>query len=188
MSAAQGESAETVVRVPATTGGALSDRTQEVREMETLTDTRERVASFRTYAEAEKAVDSLSDRGFPVDSLSIAAHDLRYVETVTGRRGYASAAFQSLVPGALVGAGFGFVLGAFSWIDPLVSGLALATYGFVIGALLGLVAGLVGHWISAGRRDFSSVGSVEAGTYDVLCDRDQADRAVAELAGSGRPS
>lgn len=152
--------------------------------METLTNSRERVASFRTYPEAERAVDRLSDNGFPVEALSIAARDLRYVETVTGRRGYASAALQSLVPGAMVGALFGFVLGAFSWIDPLVSGLALATYGFLLGALLGLGAGLVGHWMSVGRRDFSSVGSVEAGTYELFCDREYADRALVELHGA----
>ncbi len=32
---------------------------------------RHAVASYRTYAEAERAVDSLADQGFPVERLSI---------------------------------------------------------------------------------------------------------------------
>lgn len=44
---------------------------------------------------------------------------------------------QGPAAGSVFGAVFGFVLGAFSWVEPLVSGLALATYGFLVGLLLG---------------------------------------------------
>ena len=43
------------------------------------------VASFRAYADAEAAVDRLSDRGFDVDRAAIVARDLSLVEEVTGR-------------------------------------------------------------------------------------------------------
>ena len=53
---------------------------------------RRAIASYDSYAEAQKAVDSLSDEGFPVERVSIVAEDLRFVEQVTGRRGYGQAA------------------------------------------------------------------------------------------------
>lgn len=156
--------------------------------MPTFTTSRQTVASFEDYEDAQRAVDSLADGGFPVEHLSIVAEDLRFVETITGRRGYGQAAGQGLVSGAFIGAVIGFFFGALSWVEPLVSGLALATYGFLLGAVLGAVVGLLAHWASAGRRDFSSAVSVEAGRYDLLCDEALAPRARAELASSGDPS
>ena len=43
------------------------------------------VGSFKTYAEAQQAVDSLSDTQFPVEKLSIVGVDLMQVEKITGR-------------------------------------------------------------------------------------------------------
>lgn len=149
--------------------------------MNTLTGSRPTVASFATYQEAQRAVDALSDRSFPVERLSIVGHDLRYVETITGRRRYAQAAMQGAASGSVFGAVFGFLLGAFSWVDPLVSGLALATYGFLVGLVIGAVLGVLGQWALAGRRDFQSVGAVAAGRYELLCDEDVAPRAMAAL-------
>src|SRR3954470_17818084 len=81
------------------------------------------VASFGSYAEAQKAVDYLSDEGFPVERVSIVAEDLRFVEQVTGRRGYGQALLQGAGSGAVVGAFFGFLLGLFELVDPLLSAL-----------------------------------------------------------------
>ena len=39
--------------------------------MQEQTNQRELVASYRTYAEAQRAVDFLSDQRFPVERLSI---------------------------------------------------------------------------------------------------------------------
>ncbi len=41
------------------------------------------IASYDSYAEAQRAVDYLSDNSFPVERLSIVAEDLRFVEQVT---------------------------------------------------------------------------------------------------------
>src|ERR687885_143487 len=81
------------------------------------------VASYDSYAEAQRAVDYLSDERFQVERISIVAEDLRFVEQVTGRMGYGRAALQGAGSGALIGAFFGFFLGLFSIIDPLVSAL-----------------------------------------------------------------
>ena len=43
------------------------------------------VASYESYAEAQAAVDALSDQRFPVERLSIVGSDLRIVEQITGR-------------------------------------------------------------------------------------------------------
>ena len=50
------------------------------------------VRSCASHREAQRAVDALSDNGFPVERLSIVADDLRFVEDITGRRNSAAAA------------------------------------------------------------------------------------------------
>lgn len=135
------------------------------------------VASCDSYADAQRAVDYLSDEKFPVGRLSIVAEDLRFVEQVTGRVGYARAALSGL-SGAAVGALFGFVFRLFSLVDPLVSGMALALYGLLFGAIVGAILGLTSHALTEGQRDFSSIGRMQAGRYDVVA----ADEEVAEEA------
>src|SRR5215217_7969441 len=125
------------------------------------------VASYDSYAEAQRAVDHLSDERFPVERVSIVAEDLRFVEQVTGRRGYGQAALSGAASGAVVGAFFGFFLGLLSLVDPLVSALILVIYGLIFGAILGAILGLVSHALTAGQRDFSSVAGVEAGRYNI---------------------
>ena len=44
------------------------------------------VARFEDYESTQRAVDRLSDDGFPVEKLDIAGSGLRLVERVTGRR------------------------------------------------------------------------------------------------------
>ena len=48
---------------------------------------RRTIASYPTYQEAERAVDHLSDQGFPVERVAIIGQDVRLVEQVTGRMG-----------------------------------------------------------------------------------------------------
>src|SRR5882762_11591709 len=61
------------------------------------------VASFDDYAAAQRAVDRLSDDGFPVEHLDIIGSDLRLVERVTGRLTNARAAAAGAVSGAWFG-------------------------------------------------------------------------------------
>lgn len=152
-------------------------------QSDTKVSQRHLVATLPTYGDAERVVDSLSDDGFPVEQLTIVADQLQLVENVTGRRGYWQAALGGGASGAVVGAALGFFLGLFSLIDPLISGLALALYGALFGTAIGVVVGVLSHWVSAGRRDFSSVRSVEAGRYDVFADTfEHASEAVRRMA------
>jgi hypothetical protein len=143
------------------------------------------IASYDSYPEAQRAVDYLSDEMFPVERVSIVAEDLRFVERVTGRRGYGQATLQGAGSGAVIGILFGFFLGLFSLIDPIFSAFLLALYGLIFGAILGAIIGLVGYALSGGQRDFSSVGGIEAGRYNVMADEEVADEASRLLAGLG---
>ena len=132
------------------------------------------VTSYATYAEAQRAVDSLSDAGFPVEMVTIVGHDVRLVERVTGRLTTARAAGAGAVSGAWFGLFIGLLVGLFTtgaeW-----AGLVLG--GLLIGAIWGAVYGFVAHWLTRGQRDFSSASSLVAGRYDVTVPQTDAERA-----------
>lgn len=140
------------------------------------------IASYDTYAEAQRAVDYLSDEGFPVERTSIVAEDLRFVERVTGRRNYGQAALEGAGSGAFIGALFGLFLGLFTLVNPALTALVLLLYGLIFGAIVGAIIGLITHAMSGGQRDFSSVGGFEAGRYNVMADEEVAEEASRLLA------
>lgn len=137
------------------------------------------VASHPTYLEAQRAVDHLSDSGFPVRSVSIVGRGVTTVEQVTGRRTNGRAALTGAAGGAWTGLFVGLLLGMFTagivWVSVLLTGL-------VLGALFGAVVGFVSHWSTRGRRDFSSVQTLAAERYDILVTREHATRAAQLLA------
>ena len=136
------------------------------------------VASYSSYRDAERAVDFLSDRRFPVQRVAIVGRDLQTVEQVTGRMSYGRAALNGAAQGALLGLLFGWLFGLFNWVDPLVTSLTLALYGLLWGAVVGALLGLVLHALSGGRRDFASVGGVRATRYELMVDDEVADEAA----------
>ncbi|HEY3436197.1 MAG TPA: general stress protein, partial [Actinotalea sp.] len=74
----------------------------------------EPIASYPTYLEAQKAVDHLSDKAFPVQHVTIVGTDLRMVERVTGRLTYSRVALAGLASGAWFGLFVGVLLSMFS--------------------------------------------------------------------------
>nr|WP_316303313.1 general stress protein [Clavibacter michiganensis] len=101
---------------------------------------REVIASYTEYADAQAAVDTLSDKEFPVASTQIVGHDVRTVETVTGRVTNGSAA----VRGAAGGAWFGLMLGLlFGIFTPGVAWLGVLLVAVGIGALWGATSWIV---------------------------------------------
>ena len=145
------------------------------------------IASYRTYAEAERAVDHLSDQRFPVERTAIVGRGLSSYEQVTGRLSTGRAAAQGAASGAILGALFGWLIGLFDWVNPLISGLLLALYGAVFGAVVGALLGMLGHAMTGGRRDFSSIAGMRADSYDVLVDTEVAAQAGQLLAASATP-
>jgi hypothetical protein len=138
------------------------------------------VASYESYPEAQRAVDHLSDERFPVERVAIVAEDLRLVEQVTGRMGYGRAALQ----GAGLGAMIGFVLGLFFGLFSFYVAILWLIYGAIVGAIMSLV----GHSLSGGQRDFSSIEGIQAGRYNVMTDEEVADEASQLLAELQPPS
>lgn len=65
------------------------------------TTARQTVASYPTYAEAQRAVDYLSDQKFPVERAAIVAEGLRFVEQVTGRLNWGRALLNGAVASTL---------------------------------------------------------------------------------------
>ncbi|MCT2279576.1 glycine zipper family protein [Micromonospora chalcea] len=128
------------------------------------------IASYSSYAEAERAVDYLSDQKFPVERTAIVGRGLSSFEQVTGRLTIWRAAAQGAASGTVLGALFGWLFGLFDWVNPLISSLLLALYGAIFGAVLGALLGMLGHALTGGRRDFSSITGMRADSYDILVD------------------
>jgi hypothetical protein len=135
------------------------------------------ISSFTQYADAQKAVDFLSDEKFEVARVAIVAEELRYVEQVTGRLDSGRAALQGLIRGGLMGSLIGLVVSFLSTAPTL----ELVIRGAFVGLLFGLASSLITYWMTGGQRDFSSFSSMQAGRFDVVADDEVADRAAGVL-------
>ena len=129
------------------------------------------VGSYPTYAEAQRAVDYLSDQQFPVQQVTIVGVDLMQVERVTGRLTWPKVLGGGVLSGAWLGLFIGLVLGMFT-----NQGGALVT-GLVAGIFFGLITSAIPYAMARGTRDFSSTMQLVAGRYDVLCDPQNAEKA-----------
>ena len=138
------------------------------------------VASYATYLEAQKAVDHLSDKAFPVQLVTIVGTDLRLVERITGRLTYARVAGA----GAMSGAWFGLMISLLYWIFT-PSGEFPLLAGVLIGAAFGILFAIVSYAFTGGKRDFTSASQVVASRYAVLCEPGHAGQAGQLLAEGG---
>ncbi|WP_084965486.1 general stress protein [Thermoactinospora rubra] len=145
-----------------------------------FTTGRESIASYRTYEEAQRAVDYLSDHGFPVAGTLIVGGGLRSVERVVSRMTTARAAAY----GAASGAWFGLLVGLFVGVFAPTAWhmLTLVLWGLLWGAVAGAVYGLISHAVQGGRRDFVSESGLVADKYEVLVESEHAPRARELLA------
>lgn len=129
------------------------------------------IGSYPTYAEAQRAVDYLSDQQFPVQQVTIVGVDLMQVERVTGRLTWPKVLGGGVLTGAWLGLFIGLILGFFSpnpWS-------ALLT-GLIAGVFFGLITSAIPYAMARGTRDFSSTMQLVAGRYDVLCDPKNAEQ------------
>jgi hypothetical protein len=130
------------------------------------------IGSYPTYAEAQRAVDYLSDQQFPVQQVTIVGVDLMQVERVTGRLTWPKVLGGGVITGAWLGIFIGLVLGLITTntVQALITGV-IAGIGF------GLISSAVPYAMARGTRDFSSTMQLVAGRYDVLCDPQNAEKA-----------
>lgn len=133
------------------------------------------VATYDTYLEAQRAVDFLSDKGFPVQNVSIVGSDLRMVENVLGRLTRGRAALAGAATGAWFGLFVGVLVSIFAQADTNTFGLVLSAV--LYGAVFGAIFGFVSHTFTRGKRDFTSRSKIVASTYEVRCVWAEADRA-----------
>jgi uncharacterized membrane protein len=150
---------------------------------------RRTVATFDSYPAAERAVDYLADQKFPVERVSIVGRDLKLVEQVLGRMTTMRAVLNGAASGALAGALIGWLFTVFDWTDPIVARGWLILDGLWFGAVVGALFGLLSHLLTRGRRDFASIGGLQADHYDVLVDdavADEAERLLARLPAASK--
>jgi hypothetical protein len=140
------------------------------------------VATYSTYPDAQRAVDRLSDAGFPVEHTQIIGLDLRLVEKVTGRLTNVRAAAAGAASGAWFGLFIGLLVGLFT-TGPAWLGLVLG--GVLIGAFWGAVFGFFAHWTTQGRRDFASTQGLVAARHELWVADEHAARARQLLADLG---
>ena len=145
------------------------------------------LAVYDDYAAAQRAVDFLSDKKFPVEQLMIVGTDLKQMERITGRLTTPRVALGGILSGVWLGIFVVLLLSLFS--DGGESTLAIILATVLFGALFGMIFALVGYAFTRGQRDFSSVSAVVATKYEVLVEHKSAAQArelLAELPG-GRP-
>jgi hypothetical protein len=134
------------------------------------------IGAFSSYADAQRAVDYLSDNGFPVEHLTIIGSDLKQVEKVVGRMTKWKAALAGAGTGAWFGALIGLLLSLFAESGTEI--LVVIAWALLYGALFGAVWGFIAHLFTFGQRDFATVGATLATRFDVYCAPEHADRAV----------
>jgi uncharacterized membrane protein len=122
------------------------------------------ITTYRTYTEAQRAVDHLSDSSFPVEHAAIIGRDLSLVEQITGRL----TKMRATLMGAAAGAWFGLFIGLFFGLFTVgPDWITLVVAGIVIGALWGGIFGFVAQWTTHGERDFASARAIVAARYEL---------------------
>jgi hypothetical protein len=131
------------------------------------------VGTYPDYAQAQRAVDYLSDNKFPVERVAIVGTDLRLVENVLGRLTVGRAALT----GAASGAWFGLFIGLLFGIFGVSNWFAVIIVTILIGAAWGAIFGAIAQAATRGRRDFASRSSLQARQYAVMADAEVAEQA-----------
>ena len=140
---------------------------------------------YDEYTDAQRAVDYLSDQGFPVQNCMIVGTDLKQVERVTGRLTTGRVALGGALSGLWLGLFVGLIFALFgsgkTW--PIVLSTA------VFGVFFGVIWAMVGYAATRGQRDFTSIQQVVATKYEVLVEHKFAAEGRAMLANlpGGRP-
>ncbi|KRC64534.1 hypothetical protein ASE12_06990 [Aeromicrobium sp. Root236] len=138
---------------------------------------------FDKYADAQKAVDYLSDNEFPVENVLIVGTELKQVERVTGRLTWGRVLMAGAGSGLWLGLFVGIVVSAFSEGSSFLATVAGCA---VIGIVFSVVFAALGYGATRGQRDFSSVQKVVATKYEVLVEHKflaQGQELLAKLPG-----
>lgn len=131
------------------------------------------VARFDTYLDAQKAVDTLADKGFPVENVAIVGSDLRQYERVLGRR----TLWSEILKGVASGIGTGLLVAMMFWLLVESNFVNALLYGIGIGVGIGILFGIIGWLATKGPRDFDSITQTYALSYEILAEHKVAQQA-----------
>ncbi len=133
------------------------------------------VGVYDYYLQAQRVVDYLSDRQFPVQNVALVGTDLKSVERVTGRLTRAKAAAAGALSGLWIGLFVGIAFSLFSNHGQL--GFLITTP--LLGAVFMLVWSQIGFTAATrgGTRDFTSASQIVATKYEVLVEHGVAEQA-----------
>ena len=130
------------------------------------------IGSYDTYREAQRAVDHLADKDFPVAGVTIVGVEPMVVERVSARLTWG----RVLRGGAASGAWFGLFVGLLLSLFTAGGGLLAILTGLVVGLVFGTASAAVRYGATRGERDFVSHSQLVARRYDVLCAPANAER------------
>jgi hypothetical protein len=132
------------------------------------------LGEFEAYEQAQKTVDYLVEKHFPVENLMIVGTNLRLVERVIAPRTWP----RVLGRGALSGIGTGFLLGLMLLL--FMGGdnpMAMLLLGLAIGIFTGVVTAGLGRSLTGGKREFDSLRDTVATNFEVLVEHKVAQQA-----------
>jgi hypothetical protein len=141
------------------------------------------LGTFEKYEEAQKLVDTLADKEFPVQNCLIVGTDLKQLERITGRLTWGRVLLGGALSGIWLGLFVGLIFALFAPQGGNVIQIVLSTVLF--GALFGLAWAAGTYALTGGQRDFSSVSLIVPSKYEVLVEHKFAQQARDILGGVG---
>lgn len=135
------------------------------------------VAVYDTYQAAASAIDTLVEREFPVDKVSVIGSELRSIERITTGLSYPKAALSGLASGLW----FGLFLGLIMVIWSPTSGLNYLFAALVLGAGFGIISGVATYAFTRRYKNYQSTNAVVATKYSLVVAPEVAGQAQAIL-------
>lgn len=123
----------------------------------------ETIARYGDYEGAQKAVSKLIEADIPAREISIVWAGLKAVEMVTGRMGWARAAWSGALNGAFLGLMFGAV---FTLLSPSLE-ITVLMGCLLVGVAIGMIMQLLGYALTRRRRDYTSITAPIADHYEI---------------------
>lgn len=139
--------------------------------------------SFTDYKQAVGFVERLIENDFPARLISIIGTDLKTVESVKGKLGYARVSISGALTGSWLGMFLGLVFGATSTGTEAVL-LTNVGAGIAIGAGIGMLANILRFSLTKNRRGFVSGQIVVAKKYEVVVPNEQFQQAKKAVAAT----
>lgn len=138
------------------------------------------LGSYKEYADVQRMVDILADAGFPVQNTLIVGTDLRLIERVTGRKTWGRVILGGALSGMWMGLFVGLLFSMLSsnWLSTILSSVLLGAVFFTVWAV-------IGHAMSGGQRDFTSMTATVPMHYELLVEHRNVMDARRILTGAG---